>query len=166
MKFQFIQEHRDKYPISVMCHVLEVSASGFYAWRKRPLCARKREDGELAQRIEEAFEQHRRVYGSPRLHAELQAQGIHCGRKGRNRVSAAVLVHRMAARTRLLPPSAGRVVPIAATSDHCLVGYHATGCVADPTAAFAPFSVIKRFPMLLLAKSRRVAYALCLFTSY
>lgn len=64
-----------------MCRVLEVSVSGFYAWRTRPLCARKREDGELAQRIEEAFEQNRQVYGSPRLHAELQAQGIRCGRK-------------------------------------------------------------------------------------
>jgi putative transposase len=64
-----------------MCRVLEVSVSGFYAWKKRPMCARRREDGELAQRIEEAFEHNRQVYGSPRLHAELRAQGIHCGRK-------------------------------------------------------------------------------------
>lgn len=64
-----------------MCRVFEVSVSGFYAWKKRPLCARKREDGELAQRIHDAFQQNRQVYGSPRLHAELRAQGIHCGRK-------------------------------------------------------------------------------------
>jgi putative transposase len=43
------------------------------------LCSR--EDGELATRIEEAFVQNRRVYGSPRIHAELRAQGICCGRK-------------------------------------------------------------------------------------
>lgn len=64
-----------------MCRILEVSVSGLYAWRKRPLCAHKQEDGELAQRIEQVFEQNRQVYGSPRLHAELQAQGIRCGRK-------------------------------------------------------------------------------------
>lgn len=64
-----------------MCRVLDVSVSGFYAWKHRPQCARKREDGELAARVEQAFVQHRHVYGSPRIHAELQAQGIHCGRK-------------------------------------------------------------------------------------
>ncbi len=64
-----------------MCRVLDVSVSGFYAWKRRPLCTRKREDGELATRIEETFVQNRQVYGSPRIHAELQAQGIRCGRK-------------------------------------------------------------------------------------
>jgi transposase InsO family protein len=64
-----------------MCRVLEVSVSGFYAWRQRPLCTQRREDGELAIHIEEAFVQNRRVYGSPRIHAELRAQGIRCSRK-------------------------------------------------------------------------------------
>jgi putative transposase len=64
-----------------MCRVLEVSVSGFYAWRKRPVCTRKREDGELATQIQETFEQHRQVYGSPRIHAQLRIQGIRCGRK-------------------------------------------------------------------------------------
>lgn len=64
-----------------MCRVLEVSVSGFYAWKQRPQCARKREDGELAARIEEAFARNRRVYGSPRIHAELRAQGVRCSRK-------------------------------------------------------------------------------------
>jgi len=64
-----------------MCRVLEVSVSGLYAWKQRPLCARKREDGELAACIEQAFEENRRIYGSPRIHAELQAQGIRCSRK-------------------------------------------------------------------------------------
>jgi transposase InsO family protein len=81
VKFEFIDEHRQEYPISIMCRVLDVSVSGFYAWKRRPVCPRKREDGELATRIEETFVQNRQVYGSPRIHAELQAQGIHCGRK-------------------------------------------------------------------------------------
>src|SRR5262245_38389065 len=64
-----------------MCRVLQVSISGFYAWRKRPLCTRKQEDGELAERIQSTFDEHRQVYGSPRIHAHLRAQGIRCGRK-------------------------------------------------------------------------------------
>jgi putative transposase len=64
-----------------MCRVLEVSVSGYSAWRRRPLCARKREDGELTTRIVEAFTSHRGVSGSPRLVAELRSQGIVCGRR-------------------------------------------------------------------------------------
>ena len=63
-----------------MCRVLEVSVSGYYAWKKRPLCARKREDGELTRRITHAFITHRRVYGSPRIQVELRVEGIRCGR--------------------------------------------------------------------------------------
>ena len=64
-----------------MCRVLEVSVSGFYAWRKRPVSAREREDGELAERIVEIFQEHRGVYGSPRIHAALADEDIHVGRK-------------------------------------------------------------------------------------
>ena len=42
---------------------------------------RKRADEELGKRIEDAYQNNRRVYGSPRLHAELKEQGVHCGRK-------------------------------------------------------------------------------------
>ncbi len=55
--------------------------SGFYAWSKRPLCARKREDGELSVQIATIFHDGRQSYGSPRVHAQLRKQGIHCGRK-------------------------------------------------------------------------------------
>ena len=65
----------------MMCRVLEVSISGYYAWRKRPLCARKREDGELTQQIAQTFVAHRGVYGSPRILVELRAQGRVCGRR-------------------------------------------------------------------------------------
>lgn len=54
---------------------------GFYAWRKRPKSRREREDGELLERIEEIFQEHRGVYGSPRIHAALQEEGIRVGRK-------------------------------------------------------------------------------------
>lgn len=64
-----------------MCRVLDVSVSGYYAWSKRPPCTRQREDGELTQRLVRAFHRHHGVYGSPRLVAELRAEGIRCGRR-------------------------------------------------------------------------------------
>jgi putative transposase len=64
-----------------MCRVLDVSVSGYYAWRKRALSEYSREDAQLAEKVKPAFQANRRVYGSPRVHAELGAQGIHCARK-------------------------------------------------------------------------------------
>ncbi len=55
--------------------------SGYYAWHKRPVCQRKREDAQLTSHIRQVFTSHREVYGSPRIHAELQAQGYRCSRK-------------------------------------------------------------------------------------
>lgn len=64
-----------------MCQVLDVSENGYYNWRKRGKSQRKREDEHLAERIEDAYHTNRGYYGSPRIHAELKAQGIFCGRK-------------------------------------------------------------------------------------
>ena len=64
-----------------MCQVLNVSESGYYAWCKREPSQRKREDESLGKLIEDAYHNNRQVYGSPRVHAELQAQGVQCGRK-------------------------------------------------------------------------------------
>lgn len=64
-----------------MCRVLDVSESGYYAWRERPISEHEREDARLAALIQQLFVEHRKLYGSPRLHAALAAQGIHVGRK-------------------------------------------------------------------------------------
>ena len=64
-----------------MCAALEVSENGYFNWRKRGTCQRKRDDEQLAGRIEDAYHENRGVYGSPRIHAELKEQGVHCGRK-------------------------------------------------------------------------------------
>ena len=81
MKFQFIHEYRHLFPIVRMCQVLEVSENGYYNWRTRGKSRRKREDEQLTERIEDAYQKNRGKYGSPRIHAALKAQGIHCGRK-------------------------------------------------------------------------------------
>src|SRR6266567_2409319 len=81
MKYQFVAEHQQEYPITLMCQVLEVSVSGYYAWCKRPVSAHQREDARLAAAIQTIFLENRQVYGSPRIHAALQARGMRCGRK-------------------------------------------------------------------------------------
>jgi len=67
--------------VSLLCETLDVSVSGYYAWRKRPMSQHQREDGHLVERIQAAYHANRGVYGSPRVHAELKAQGIKCARK-------------------------------------------------------------------------------------
>jgi putative transposase len=64
-----------------MCAVLGVSKSGYFAWRKREPSARAREDERLGERIVEIHDASRGTYGVPRLHAELQEEGVKIGRK-------------------------------------------------------------------------------------
>jgi putative transposase len=64
-----------------MCRVLGVSKGGFYAWLKRPPSAREQEDGKIAERIVDIYQQHKGRYGSPRIHQQLHDEGIHVGRK-------------------------------------------------------------------------------------
>jgi len=58
-----------------------VSESGYYAWCKRPASELEREDARLSAEIQQIFQAHRRVYGSPRIHQVLKERGISCGRK-------------------------------------------------------------------------------------
>ncbi len=64
-----------------MCQALEVSESGYYARIKRPASQHEREDARIAAEIQQIFQEHRQVYGSPRIHAVLRDRGIRCGRK-------------------------------------------------------------------------------------
>ena len=71
------------YPVRVMCRLLRVSQSGFYAWEDRPLSARAREDIGLTALIHGIHRRSRGAYGAPSIHAELAADdhGIHVGCK-------------------------------------------------------------------------------------
>ena len=81
MRFAFILARAVAFPVALMCRLLGVSKSGFYAWRDRPESARSRDDARLAVDIAAAHKRSRGRYGSPRVHAELQAQGVRVGRK-------------------------------------------------------------------------------------
>ena len=84
MTFAFILAEKAHYPVRTMCEVLEVSRSGYYAWRGRPLITPQvRADRGLRARIRAIHAASRERYGSPRIHRALQADGE---RLGRNRV--------------------------------------------------------------------------------
>jgi putative transposase len=76
-----VEAFRNEYPVSVLCETLDVSLSGYYGWKKRPVSQHQREDQQLAERIQAVYNACRQVYGSPRIHAELRDQGICVSRK-------------------------------------------------------------------------------------
>lgn len=78
MRFGFIHERRHEFPVGVMCHVLRVARSGYYAWCGRQLSARRQRQAVLDEQIRQVHRDNRAVYGSPRVHRELQARGVAC----------------------------------------------------------------------------------------
>jgi putative transposase len=74
MSFRFIEDHRDSYPVRLMCAVLEVSPAGYYAWRERPVSERARSNATLLAAIRQVHRDSCGRYGSPRVHAVLRAQ--------------------------------------------------------------------------------------------
>ena len=79
--YRFIHAERATYPIIVLCRVLRVARSAYYAWARRGVSARAQADEVLATQIAAAHARSRRTYGAPRIHAELRAQGTRCARK-------------------------------------------------------------------------------------
>jgi putative transposase len=75
MRFRFIEDHRDDYPVRIMCSVLDVSPAGYYAWRLRPESRRSVANRALLGDIERVYRDNHGCYGSPRVHRELRAQG-------------------------------------------------------------------------------------------
>jgi putative transposase len=79
--FKLIDAEKADYPVSLLCRVLRVSRSGYYAWKDRPPSRRAKEDAALAERIREIHGRSRGIYGYPRVHAELRSLGVRCSRK-------------------------------------------------------------------------------------
>ena len=80
MKFGFVDEHRSVWPVTVMCKVLGLSASGYYAWRNRPESPRAAANRALLDDIARIHAESCGTYGSPRVHAVLRGHGRRVGR--------------------------------------------------------------------------------------
>jgi putative transposase len=79
MRYTLISENKGGFKIGRMCNALDVSRSGYYAWRKRPESKRSRENRKLAAQIKVIhMDKHKKVYGSPRIYKELDEKGISC----------------------------------------------------------------------------------------
>lgn len=79
--YELISLEKANYPVSLMCRVLGVSRSGYYAWLKRGPSKREVEDLSLLSEIEAIHERSRGTYGSPRVVAELKDKAFQVGRR-------------------------------------------------------------------------------------
>jgi putative transposase len=79
VKYGRIQELRQGYPVAAMCRVLDVSESGYHAWRKRPPSPRVQANARLAVEIKAAHDRTRQTYGPERLQADLADYGCNVG---------------------------------------------------------------------------------------
>jgi transposase InsO family protein len=79
--FSFIETERADHSVPLMCRILRVSRSGYYAWRERPPSCRERGNAVLGERIRRIHRDSRGTYGAPRIHAQLRAEGVRVGNK-------------------------------------------------------------------------------------
>ncbi len=76
--FRFIDEHREQWPVRVLCDALDISPAGYYAWRDRPTSARQQRQDALVVEIRAIHAEFEARYGSPRVQKELVARGHDC----------------------------------------------------------------------------------------
>ena len=75
MRYSCIDRRRSLYPVRMMCDALKVSPSGYYDWQARPESPRATYDRQLTETIRQVHAESDGTYGSPRVHAELNATG-------------------------------------------------------------------------------------------
>jgi len=80
VRYACIHRRRSLYPVRMMCDALKVSPSGYYDWQARPESPRARYNRQLTETIQQVHAESDGTYGSPRIHAELNATGHPCGR--------------------------------------------------------------------------------------
>ena len=81
MRFRLIDAAKKDFPVQRLCKVLDVSASGYLAWKERPACRRQRDDMVLLAHVRSAFTLSNGTYGSPRMVHELRDNGLTIGRR-------------------------------------------------------------------------------------
>jgi transposase InsO family protein len=109
VKYAWIAAHRNEFAVQVLCRVLEVSSSGYYAWRQRAPSGRQQRQEELLNEIRQVHAQSRGIYGSPRVFKELQDRGVKACEN-----TVAKLMHQAAIRSK----TARKYVPTTTDSRH------------------------------------------------
>jgi transposase InsO family protein len=109
MSYRFVAAERASFPVRTLCRLVGVAVSGFYAWLRRRPGRGREDDRRLGARIAAIVAASRRTYGSPRVHAELRAQGVRVGRKR---------VERLMRAAGLAVPARRRRVPRTTDSRH------------------------------------------------
>ncbi len=84
MKYRFMDRYGSGFEVKKMSEVLGVNRSGYYAYRDRVRSERATENDHLGEFIRRIWEKSRKLYGSPRITAELRSRGLRCGK---NRVA-------------------------------------------------------------------------------
>ena len=79
--FELVDAEKAHFPVTVLCEVLDVSRSGFYAWKTRAPSSRQQSDERLAVEIAATHAKSKKRYGSPRVHRALRKKGIRVGKK-------------------------------------------------------------------------------------
>ena len=80
-RFKFIDEHQARFGIRYLCKKMNVSFQGYYQWCHRKPSSRDLENAHLTEKIIRLYEKHKGNYGSPRIVAELKAEGVHVNHK-------------------------------------------------------------------------------------
>ena len=97
MKYEFINQHRFAFLVEKMCRALKVSRSGYYAWADRGPSRREQANQQLLVKIKRSYDESRRLYGSPRVTADLRESGETCNQK---RVARLMRLNGIAAKTK------------------------------------------------------------------
>jgi putative transposase len=106
VKFDFVVKHRGTWPVQMLCDMLGVSRSGFYAWCTRPASARTQRDTAIAVVMRASFVLSDRTYGARRILRDVRAEGFVLGL---HHVERLMRMHgfRARPRRRALPVDAG-----------------------------------------------------------
>jgi len=78
VKYVFIRENSDEFPVRVMCRVFKIHPSGFYSWLEKPVSDREIEDQRLLKLIKKFYIASGATYGSPWIHRDLRESGETC----------------------------------------------------------------------------------------
>jgi len=90
MRYRFIEVEKAMYPVTMLCRVLRVSRSGFYAWQQRPISPRAEETRRLDIEIKKLFEASKRRSGSPKITRAPGRRGLAGGQESRRTAHARV----------------------------------------------------------------------------